>query len=540
MNKLNWVGFFLAVLFSSFHASVNAVEILVFNPEDRIKDSYIVKLKEETIDSILPRGSHSKIDVENAVKFQSLNISSQYGGVIKNHYDTVFKGFSIQLDESQANLLANDPRIEYVAEDGFVYTSTIQTNATWGLDRIDQRGRNLNGEYQYTKTGAGVNVYVVDSGINTNHIDFGGRAKVAIDLVNDGRQDCSGHGTHVAGTIGGSNWGVAKQSNLLSVRVFGCDGSTSISNVIKAVDWVGSNGIRPAVVNMSLGGGKSQPLKDAVNGAINRGFTFIISAGNENLDACNRSPADVADALTVGAIDKNDKRASFSNYGQCVDLFAPGHEITSASHTSTTGSRTLSGTSMAAPHVAGIAALYLQDRPSVSPNDVVRNVMYSVTYGLVTDKQADTPNLLAYSKEKTNGIVPFFRYSGINDHFYTTNWNELGSGHSSEWQLEGIVGYISIISQNGSKVLYRYYSSKDSDHFYTTNYGELGQGNEVWRKEQDAGYLPLPSSKTQSLYRYYANSVKDHFYTPDFNELGSGNSTWKYEGVVGQVYKSPE
>jgi subtilisin family serine protease len=313
-------------------------------------------------------------------------------------YAAALRGFSARMSRTDAIALSRDPRVAFVEEDSTVEALVTQTGATWGLDRIDQRNRPLSGTYTYTSTGAGVNAYIIDTGIRTTHTQFGGRAVAAFTSINDGRgaQDCNGHGTHLAGTVGGSIHGVAKAVRLHAVRVLSCAGSGSTSGVIAGIDFVRTDAVRPAVVNMSLGGSPSPALDTAVTNAINAGLTFAVSAGASNSDAANFSPARVAAAITVGAATMTDARASFSNFGSVVDLFAPGSSITSAWHTSDTDTRTLSGTSMATAHVTGVAARYLQTNRTASPAAVRNAIVADATTGVLAGLPAGTPNRLLF------------------------------------------------------------------------------------------------------------------------------------------------
>ncbi|QBR93948.1 S8 family peptidase [Nocardioides euryhalodurans] len=316
-------------------------------------------------------------------------------------FATVLDGFSAELSDSALEAVREHADVAYVEADQRVTVAATQSPATWGLDRIDQRNRPLTNSYTYDRTGQGVTAYIIDTGIRASHNQFGGRVTAGATAINDGRgsSDCNGHGTHVAGTVGGSVHGVAKQVTLVPVRVLDCNGSGSTSGVIAGVDWVtGNHTSGPAVANMSLGGGVSTTLDNAVSRSISDGVTYAVAAGNESTNACNGSPARVGAALTVGSTTSTDARSSFSNYGSCVDLFAPGSSITSAWWTSNTATNTISGTSMAAPHVAGAAALYLQGHPGASPSTVSSAIVGGSTTGVVTNAGSGSPNRLLYSR----------------------------------------------------------------------------------------------------------------------------------------------
>ncbi|MFL6230098.1 MAG: S8 family peptidase [Pyrinomonadaceae bacterium] len=322
-----------------------------------------------------------------------------YGGAVERTYQHALNGFAAKMSKEQALSLSQDPRVAFVEEDGVMTASTTQTGATWGLDRIDQRDRPLNGTYNYTFTGSGVRAYVIDTGIRTTHTQFGGRASAVFDALGGNGQDCNGHGTHVAGTIGGSTYGVAKGVMLRAVRVLDCSGSGSTSGVISGVDWVTANHISPAVANMSLGGGASSALDTAVQNSINSGVTYSIAAGNSNgADACTQSPARVGAAITVGSTTSTDARSSFSNIGTCVDIFAPGSSITSSWATSDTATNTISGTSMATPHVTGATALYLQAFPGSSPATIRNALVNNATLNHITNVGSGSPNRLLYTR----------------------------------------------------------------------------------------------------------------------------------------------
>ena len=328
-------------------------------------------------------------------------VAREYGVRPDFVYTRALNGFAGEIADAARGGLMRDARVVDVEPDGVMEASTTQNNPPWGLDRIDQRNRPLSGTYNYTNTGAGVTAYIIDTGINTSHTEFGDRATSGYDAV-DGSlpaADCHGHGTHVAGTVGGTTYGVAKGVSLVAVRVLSCSGSGSTSGVIAGINWVTANHAANAVANMSLGGSASTALDNAVRNSIAAGVTYAIAAGNGNFvgiaqDACKYSPARVGEAITVGATDSNDKKASWSNYGSCVDIFAPGVGITSAWYSSNNATNTISGTSMATPHVAGVAALYLQSNPGASPSAVRNALVTDATTGVVTNSKTTNPVLL--------------------------------------------------------------------------------------------------------------------------------------------------
>ena len=313
-------------------------------------------------------------------------------------YTSALNGFAATLADWQVAKVRSHPSVAYVEEDARVAVTTTQSGATWGLDRIDQRDRPLNGTYTYTPTGAGVRAYVIDTGIRFAHADFGGRATSGYDAIDGGSaDDCNGHGTHVAGTVGSTTWGVAKGVSLVGVRVLDCAGNGTNSTVIAGMDWVANNRVLPAVANMSLGGGASTAVDDAANRMIARGITVVVAAGNSGANACNESPARTPNAITVGSTTSTDARSSFSNYGTCVDIFAPGSSITSTWYTSNTATGVLDGTSMASPHVAGVAALYLQGNTAALPSAVASAIINTASTGKVTSPGTGSPNRLLFS-----------------------------------------------------------------------------------------------------------------------------------------------
>jgi subtilisin family serine protease len=326
------------------------------------------------------------------------------GATIHFRYTSALKGFAATIPAASLEGIQRNPNVDYVEADGIatVSGSGLDNTATWGLDRIDDRN-GIDGSYEWNQDGGNVHAYIIDTGIRTTHTQFGGRAVWGADFIDGTNVDCHGHGTHVAGTVGGSEYGVAKATSLVAVRVLNCQGSGSWSQVIAGIDWVKNNAIKPAVANMSLGGGAISSVNQAVTNAVNSGVVFAVAAGNENTDACTRSPASTPNALTVGATGSNDARASFSNYGTCVDVFAPGVSITSSTNTSDISTGTWSGTSMASPHVAGVAALMLSETPGATPAQVASGMLGGATAGKVTSAGTGSPNLLLYSLVSAGG-----------------------------------------------------------------------------------------------------------------------------------------
>jgi subtilisin family serine protease len=350
-----------------------------------VADSFIVVFKDQKA---------------GAVAATSQSLASAHQAKITHTYTSVLRGFAAKMSAQEARELAADSRVAFVEQDGVVKASEEQSNPpNWGLDRSDQAKLPLDKKYSYATKAENVNAYIIDTGINTAHSDFGGRASVGTDTVGDGKngEDCNGHGTHVASTVGGAAHGLAKGAKLFAVRVLSCSGSGTNAGVIGGVDWVTKNAKKPAVANMSLGGDASTALDNAVQKSIAAGITYALAAGNENADACGSSPARTPEAITVGATAIDDTRASFSNTGTCVDLFAPGQDITAAWIGGGNATRTISGTSMASPHVAGAVALYLAQNAGASPEQVQDALVGCATPGVVTNPGSGSPNKLLFA-----------------------------------------------------------------------------------------------------------------------------------------------
>ncbi|MER5217843.1 S8 family peptidase [Streptomyces sp. NPDC002838] len=326
------------------------------------------------------------------------DLAEKYGAKISHTYGTVLNGYAVQANERQARRLAADSRVASVVQDTRVALDHTQKNPpSWGLDRVDQRNLPLNKSYTWPDSGgAGVTVYVIDTGIRTTHRDFGGRASHGWDFVGNDRtaNDGNGHGTHVAGTVAGAKYGVAKKAKVVAVRVLDNAGAGTTARVIAGIDWVTKHAKKPAVANLSLGGYYNAQLDAAVRNSIASGVTYTVAAGNDGLPAGLYSPAGVRQAITVGATDTKDAKPGFSNYGAALDLFAPGVAITSASHTSNTGRATFSGTSMASPHAAGAAALHLADHRKATPAQVGNALVAQSASGKVSGRGLGSPNKL--------------------------------------------------------------------------------------------------------------------------------------------------
>jgi subtilisin family serine protease len=402
-------------------------DVLYAGADNAIKGSYIVVFKDSAMSA-------------QSVGDQVSSLAAKYDSKVDYTYKSALRGFAGSMSEDAARKVAADPSVAYVQQNRTVHTTVDQLNPpSWGLDRVDQRDLPLNSKYSYSTTASNVTAYVIDTGIRTTHQDFGGRATWGTNTTGDGNNtDCNGHGTHVAGTIGGAAHGLAKGARLVAVKVLDCNGSGSFAGVAAGIDWVTQNHTSgPAVANMSLGAqGSDAATENAVRNSIADGVTYAIASGNSNSNACNFTPARVAEAITVNASTRTDARASFSNYGTCTDIFAPGQDITSAWRTSDTATSTISGTSMAAPHVAGAAALYLAANASASPAAVQSALKANATPNKITNPGTGSPNLLLYTG--TGTVVPPNPCAAVtNANNYTINDN---STVSSPLSVAGCTG----------------------------------------------------------------------------------------------------
>jgi len=374
-----------------------------------IPDQYIVVYKKASVDQMamtLSGGRMAGMDRRARANMRAMavgqmttDMTNKFKAKALRKYGHALGGFSVKMKEDALAAMIQDPRVELIEADQLMTATAVQSNATWGLDRIDETDLPLDGFYEYNFDGTGVDAYIVDTGVLASHSQFNGRVTTGFTAINDGRgsNDCNGHGTHVAGTVGATTYGVAKNVNIVPVRVLGCNGSGSNSGVIAGVNYVAQAASGPSVANMSLGGGNSTALDSAVESAISQGITFVVAAGNSNANACSGSPNRVGPALTVGSTTSSDTRSNFSNWGSCVDIFAPGSDITSAWFNSNSALRTISGTSMAAPHVAGVAALYLDQSPTASPAQVEVAIESAGVTGRLSSIRTGSPNLLLQS-----------------------------------------------------------------------------------------------------------------------------------------------
>ncbi|MGW5054573.1 putative Ig domain-containing protein [Actinokineospora sp. NPDC004072] len=414
--------------------------VLGANAPDAIAGSYLVVFKD---------GATSMA----AVAPTADTLVDRYGGTVTTTWRHAVRGFAAQLTERQARRLAADPAVAVVEQNRTVRVADTQRNPpSWGLDRIDQRDRPLDNSYTYPTTASNVRAYIIDTGIRVTHQDFGGRATWGTNTVGGANTDCHGHGTHVAGTVGGTSYGVAKGVRLIAVKALDCQGSGSIQSIVSAVDWVTANAVKPAVANMSLGGTASAAMDTAVRNSITSGVVYSIASGNSNTNACSTSPARVTEALTVNASTNTDARASFSNYGNCTDIFGPGQDITSAWHSSDTATNTISGTSMAAPHVAGVVALYLSANPNATVAQANQAMIDRSSSGKISNPGSGSPNRLIFVQQDAPANVSVTNPGGQTGTVGTAASLQLtaaGGVQPYTWRATGLPPGLSIAAATG-------------------------------------------------------------------------------------------
>jgi subtilisin family serine protease len=446
-------------------------------------------------------------------------LTARHGGRAGMVWRHALQGFELTADARTAEKIAGDPSVDFVQQNVEVRALATQApTPSWGLDRVDQRNLPLNNMYTYDTTASNITAYIIDTGIRTTHQDFGGRATWGTNTTGDGNNtDCNGHGTHVAGTVGGAAYGVAKGVRLVAVKVLNCGGSGTTAGVVAGVDWVTANSPGPSVANMSLGGGAQPALDTAVANSIASGVSYAIASGNSNADACNFSPARVATALTVNASDSNDARATFSNWGTCTDLFAPGVGITSAWSTGDTATNTISGTSMAAPHVAGVAALYLSVNTGATPAQVHAAVVNNNTPNVISNPGTGSPNRLLYSLFTTlppPAKATLFRYRSGTDHASATST-------PAGYALEGPLGTVNTAPGAGTHPIYQ---CRVGGWDYMTSLASNCEGTQVVGV---IGYLN-DSPGGHAIYRCRVPGNGNHFDSPAANCEGQ-----IVEGILG-------
>lgn len=402
MFKYSKTMLLIATVCSANFAHANSDKLIQVNASKQVPNKYVVVFN--SVPKSLASGGIAEQAKENVDK-----IRGKYGVNANKLFGNTLNGAQYTLSKGQLKQLLKEDLVQFIepeqiiSVDPIVSSNANQSNAIWGLDRIDQRDLPLDSNYSYNFDGSGVTAYVIDTGVRNTHNEFGNRASSGWDFVDNDSDasDCNGHGTHVAGTIGGQNYGVAKNVNIVGVRVLGCNGSGSTSGVIDGINWVKNNASGPSVANMSLGGGASSAIDQAVEAAVASGVSFVVAAGNDNSNACNYSPARATTAITVGSTTSSDSRSSFSNYGTCLDIYAPGSSIKSAWYNSDSSENTISGTSMASPHVAGVVALYLDEDNSLTPAQIDSKLSAGASKNKVSDAKSGSPNELLYALEGT-------------------------------------------------------------------------------------------------------------------------------------------
>ncbi|MBT0772651.1 S8 family serine peptidase [Kineosporia sp. J2-2] len=465
-----------------------------------IDGQYVVMLKDQA--GLSAAGVDGADGSSQSLVAEAVERGEKAGATVHTRYTEALRGYSATLSDSELDEIRDDPAVDYVAVNQR-YTSTgTQDDAEWGLDRIDQHSATLNGSYYYTNTGKGVTAYVVDTGIRSTHQDFGGRVSGGTSTLNgdSSTEDCEGHGTHVAGTIGGTTYGVAKEATLVPIRVLDCEGGSTSSIVAEGLDWIVSHhkSGKPAVANLSLTneGGADPVVEAAVERVIADGVTVVIAAGNgnaagEGIPACTVSPSDVKAAIVVGATTRTDRKTGFSNYGACVDLYAPGLGITSDWADSDSSRATLSGTSMATPHVTGAVALYLQNHPTATPKQVQAAVVGAATSDAVTKVSTKWPRKLLFAVQKAKAPAATTAKSSITSGKALLNGKSITSANGLYTLTQS--GTDLTLSKPGSRVLWR--TGKGAAWTTLTNTGNLvsynAYGKKVWSSGSSGGAASL-------------------------------------------------
>ncbi|WP_338846882.1 S8 family serine peptidase [Massilia sp. W12] len=492
------------------------------------------------------------------------NMAQTYGAQLEFVYGKTLYGFSVKnMSEAGADQLANDALVDYVIQNSMTEASAVQDNAPWNLDRLDQVLPDYDKKYEYEYTGAGVHAYLLDSGVRHTHSDFAGRVTLDMSVVTDaaGLSDCNGHGTHIAGVLGGQIWGVAKQVRMHSVKVLDCEGKGTASILIAGLEWVMTNAQRPAVLNISLTTPPHSALDAAVARTVDAGLTVVTAAGNRKLvtsaidEGYLVSPAREPKVISVGATDENDRIVHSIAAHSSIDIWAPGVRIRSASHLNDTDSVLKDGTSQAAAHVSGLVAQYLETHPNATPQEV-RNVLeqngrIGAAFSTYDEDQPfyrlDYLNGASHTVAgvKRSDFAPLYRFvnrDNTSRHFY---WTQISLGFenmnesSAVWYYEGLPGFLKRSQDADNVPLYHYHRSASGNNFYTTDWNELGGGNGDYEYHGITGYCSqTPGPKTTPLYRYYHGQKELHFYTQDYNELGEGRDGWHKEGIACHIYRN--